>query len=122
MLDDSDKNADSRPTNDHIRANLDSVCSEEDGDWSAPLWDENWDGDVAGLGEARLFVAMKKWEDSTEDVLIAHYPEVEDGGMPTAYAHRHGNDVAPLTAHGPADDVVEIVTRQWEPPRAEEGA
>lgn len=89
----------------------------EDGDWSAPLWENNWKGDVGHIGEAHLRVAAKRWGDGTVDVLVAHYPEDEDS-MPTAYAHRHSKDVTPLTVDGPADKVVETVTRTWGPPQA----
>jgi hypothetical protein len=104
-----------------IQAVADSPQSEEDDDWSAPLWDDNWDGDVGDFSGARLCVATKKWGDGTVDVLIAHYPDDEDS-MPTAYAHRHGNEVAPLTVHGPADEVVETVTQQWREPQMEQAS
>jgi hypothetical protein len=64
-------------------------------------------------------VATKKWADGTVDVLVAHDPYAKDG-TPTAYAHRHGQDVSPLAVHGPVNDVVETVTNVWEPPQESE--
>lgn len=92
--------------------------SDEVGDWSAPLWDDTWEGQTSLFGDAHLCVATKKWADGTVDVLVAHDPYAEDG-MPTVYAHRHRKSVTPLTAHGPAADVVKTVTNVWESPQEE---
>lgn len=99
-----------------LHAIADSSSTEEDSDWSAPLWDGDWVGDIGHIGEVELCLASKRWADGTVDVLIAHYA-VDEDSMPTAYAHRHGTDVTPLTVHGPADEVVKLVTGVWGPPQ-----
>jgi hypothetical protein len=57
--------------------------------------------------------------DGTVDVLVVHDP-YDKGNLAAAYAHRHGEDVTPLTVHGPADNVIETVTKLWGPPQERE--
>ena len=102
--------------NGRIHVISDSSHSAEGDKWSARLWDDSWEGQTGLFGEARLCVATKKWGDGTVDVLVAHDPYGDDG-VPTVYAHRHGNDVTSSTVKGPADEVVEIVTTVWGPPQ-----
>ncbi len=120
MLDDTNSGTTDRSIVDgRIQADPAPARSDEVGDWSAPLWDDTWEGQTGLFGDARLCVATKKWGDGTVDVLVAHDPYVDDG-MPTVYAHRHGKWVTPLTVHGPADDVVKTVTSVWGPPQERE--
>lgn len=86
-------------------------------EWSAPLWEDDWDGDYASFGGVDLCVATKSWPDGSADVLVAHAPAFDDA-MPTAYAHRHGaSGVTSLTVHGSAGAVVRTVIADWGPPQ-----
>lgn len=114
--DNTSDTADSGLTNSRFQAVPNTSHSGEDDEWSTPLWDAAWEGDIGLIGDVHLCVAAKKWGDGTVDVLIAHDPYAECG-VSTAYAHRHRNGMAPVTVHGPVGDVVETVTNTWGPPQ-----
>lgn len=96
-----------------------SSPAEHSDDWASSLWDDGWEGQTGQFGQVHVCVATKKWGDGTEDVLVAHNP-YDDGNTATAYAHRHGQWVTPLTIHGPANEVVKTVTSTWGPPQQRE--
>jgi len=115
MLDDtSNDTIDRSLTEGPIQAVPDSSSPAEHGDWASSLWDDGWEGQTGLFGQVHVCVATKKWGDGTADVLVTHNP-YDDGNTATAYAHRHGDDVTPLTIHGPANDVVKTVTNTWGP-------
>lgn len=116
--DDNSDTTDRSMADGETRADPAPARSDEVHDWGAPLWDDTWEGQTGLFGDAHLCAATKKWADGTVDVLVAHDPHADDG-MPTVYAHRHGQDVTPLTVHGPADDMVKTVTNVWGPPQEE---
>jgi hypothetical protein len=111
----NDRNAKQEPSSEQINAIPNSNPFEDRSVWSIHLWDNGWNGEAGMFGAANLCVATKKWANGTVDVLIAHALGFEDS-MPTAYAHRHGDGVTPLTVHGPAKDVVRTVIDTWGPP------
>jgi hypothetical protein len=89
----------------------------EPGGWNLPLEDCGWDGAHLVVGEVELFVSTKRWLDGTVDLLVSADPFPCDGGMPTAFAHRHGAAGVPsLSAHGPGDLVVSTITVTWGSP------
>jgi len=86
-------------------------------EWSAPLWEDGWEGETGSVGDAHLCVATKRWVDGTVDVLVAHDPSLTSE-VPTVYAHRHGSPgMTPLTIHGPADAVIHALVDVWGPPQ-----
>src|SRR6476469_4938197 len=95
----------------------DPAQSDDDSGWGAPLWDDSWEGQTGQFGDAHLCVATKTWGDGTVHALVAHDPHDDEGTGTTAYAHRHGHNVTPLTVHGPATEVVKTVTQVWGPPQ-----
>lgn len=93
--------------------------SKESREWGSRLWDDSWEGETGLFGGVHLCVATKKWGDGTVDVLIVHNP-YDEWQLTTAYAHRQGENVTRLTVDGPADNVIETVTKAWGPPQERE--